>query len=311
MDSQTDLTGLQFGRWTVISKADDRLSECGRHYPMWNCECECGKRAVVYGKNLIKGYSKSCGCLRRDAGKENLKDLAGKRFGRLTVLRQAESQVSENGSRSTMWECLCDCGKETVVSGAHLQNGHTKSCGCLALETKSRRSNNDIHYEFKDDYVIGYTRSGEHFIFDPDDFETVSKYCWSIANTGYVAARGSDGKIIHLHRLVSKATMNMVVDHINHDKLDNRKCNLRAGEQKINVWNMGLRRNNTSGVTGVSFDNSRMKWHSTLVENGIFHYLGRFDSFDDAVAARKAAEEKYFGEYSYDNSIASVPRIAV
>ena len=50
---------------------------------------------------------------------------------------------------------------------------------------------------------------------------------------------------------------------------------------------------------------------SRINVNGKTLYLGYYKSFNDAVAARKAGEEKYFGEYSYDNSIASVPRIAV
>lgn len=50
-------------------------------------------------------------------------------------------------------------------------------------------------------------------------------------------------------------------------------------------------------------------WAAEIVKNGVRHYLGYFKNFDDAVAARKAAEEKYFGEYSYDNSMAAVPRI--
>ena len=45
------------------------------------------------------------------------------------------------------------------------------------------------------------------------------------------------------------------------------------------------------------------------MKNGISHYLGAFDIFEEAVAARKAAEEKYFGEYSYDNSMAASPLI--
>lgn len=53
-------------------------------------------------------------------------DLAGRRYGHLTVLGPAE-----NIGKRTAWRCLCDCGQETVVKTHHLQCGHTKSCGCL------------------------------------------------------------------------------------------------------------------------------------------------------------------------------------
>lgn len=52
-------------------------------------------------------------------------DLAGQRYGKLTVLAPAENI----GSR-TAWLCRCDCGAETVVKTYHLRNGHTKTCGC-------------------------------------------------------------------------------------------------------------------------------------------------------------------------------------
>ena len=67
-------------------------------------------------------------------------DLTGKRFGRLTVVERAENK---NGY--TMWKCKCDCGNETVVYGAHLSGGKTKSCGCLCLEKISKHSLCDTH----------------------------------------------------------------------------------------------------------------------------------------------------------------------
>lgn len=63
-------------------------------------------------------------------------DLAGKRFGRLTVIRR----VGKNKWGDSLWECSCDCGNITTVSGGHLKGGHTKSCGCFAREEKSRRA---------------------------------------------------------------------------------------------------------------------------------------------------------------------------
>lgn len=56
------------------------------------------------------------------------KDLTGKEFGYLTVLTETDSQG--------YWKCLCRCGKETVVKGASLRNGNTKSCGCLRHKSR-------------------------------------------------------------------------------------------------------------------------------------------------------------------------------
>src|ERR1700716_2578462 len=56
-----DLTGLKFGRWTVLNFADRRGAENRRH---WFCVCECGKSRIVDGRDLTKSQSKSCGCWR-------------------------------------------------------------------------------------------------------------------------------------------------------------------------------------------------------------------------------------------------------
>ena len=56
-------------------------------------------------------------------------DLTGKRFGRLRVIERRGSK-----SRQPLWLCLCDCGAERIVPGAHLRGGNTKSCGCWRRE---------------------------------------------------------------------------------------------------------------------------------------------------------------------------------
>ena len=65
---ESDLSGKQFGRWRVINKADDYVDSKGRAYHMWNCECSCEKhtRRAVLAKNLIRGTTKSCGCIPAD-----------------------------------------------------------------------------------------------------------------------------------------------------------------------------------------------------------------------------------------------------
>ena len=69
------------------------------------------------------------------------------------------------------------------------------------------------------------------------------------------------------------------------------------------MMNKTLLKNNTSGVTGVSWNRRKEEWESYITIDDKRKGLGYFSNFDDAVAARKAAEERYFGEYSYDNSI--------
>ena len=83
------------------------------------------------------------------------------------------------------------------------------------------------------------------------------------------------------------------IDHINGDKVDNRIENLREATQTENSRNMKIPTTNTSGVIGVSWDKKARRWRAGITAAGKQVYLGTFESFDDAVAARKAAEVKY------------------
>ena len=60
------------------------------------------------------------------------KDLTGQRFGRLTILRRAESHIGPNGKKRTMWFCRCDCGSLITTKGENMTSNHTQSCGCYA-----------------------------------------------------------------------------------------------------------------------------------------------------------------------------------
>lgn len=63
-------------------------------------------------------------------------DLAGKKFGRLKVLKEAGRK---NGNIT--WECLCDCGKKTICIGSELKSGHVRSCGCLQVDIVKQNKN--------------------------------------------------------------------------------------------------------------------------------------------------------------------------
>jgi len=115
-----DITGQKFGRLTVIHRCEDQRTK-------WLCRCDCGQTVVVFGKNLKKGHTKSCGCFLRE---KVTKDLTGKVFGRLRVVLKTQLR-SGSGIK---WECLCSCGNTTIVSSQCLLKGETVSCGCYKLE---------------------------------------------------------------------------------------------------------------------------------------------------------------------------------
>jgi len=83
------------------------------------------------------------------------------------------------------------------------------------------------------------------------------------------------------------------IDHINHNRSDNRIINLREANQKENCRNQSIPTNNTSGVIGVSRIKSRNKWQATIYDGRKNINLGMFDLFEDAVSAREAANKKH------------------
>lgn len=253
-------------------------------------------------------------------------DLTGKRFGKLLVLYQAEDHISKNGEKCAMWHCLCDCGKEVDVLQKSLKSGNTKSCGCLnkavnSLRMKEYNKQNKKYneYDLTGEYGIGYTFKGEEFYFDLEDYDKIKNYCWCIRHSANKHSDGTvdrdilkvltntyndDGsrKTILLHQLILETDDNHVPDHIDGNGLDNRKSNLRITTMSQNAMNRKLAHNNTSNVTGVDYVKAFGKWRARLRVNGETHYLGYYVNKEDAVKARKEAEEKYFGEFSYDNS---------
>lgn len=85
---------------------------------------------------------------------------------------------------------------------------------------------------------------------------------------------------------------NLDIDHINHDRLDNRLGNLRAVPRAQNAKNKSFSPKNTTGMTGVGWDKKNKKWQARIQTSGRIVHLGRHECFDSAVAARKAAERR-------------------
>lgn len=119
----------------------------------------------------------------------------------------------------------------------------------------------------------------------------------SLKETGYrrISYRGH---FYYAHRLawlyVFGEPARLNIDHINGERDDNRIGNLRAVTHSQNIGNSRLSRANTSGFKGVGWDKARGKWAARIKVNYKFIHLGRFNNIKDAVAARLAADAKYF-----------------
>jgi len=101
------------------------------------------------------------------------------------------------------------------------------------------------------------------------------------------------GKIYYAHRLAwlyTQGSMPEQIDHVNHNKQDNRISNLRDVSHNENHKNMSLYKNNVSGVHGVTFCKNRNKWVAGLTFNGKRYSLGRYNTMEEAIEARLAKE---------------------
>ena len=203
----------------------------------------------------------------------NNTDLTGQRFGRLTVTGSA----GKIGGRQ-YWNCVCDCGKEKAVEGRHLKSGHTKSCGCYRADKPKERR--------KDLKGCRYGRLTVLERVSDDD----NLYWRCRCDCGNIC-------ICHKERLKSGLT---------------RSCGcLQAEQRKVNMKNaihfvdgtcierISSRRegsNNTSGRRGV-YRRSGGKWRAMIGFKGKVYSLGTYGSFEEAAAAREAAERELYDPF--------------
>lgn len=161
----------------------------------------------------------------------------------------------------------------------------------------TNRNNNKIIT--KDNYVIMNIEKNEKVYevkIDIDDIDKIIKYRWFINDSGYAMTHINNINT-RMHRLILNFP-DCEIDHINRDKLDNRKINLRSATHQENSANNPVRRTNNSGVIGVSFDKHNNKWRSQITYNFKDYNLGRFTDKNDAIKARLNAEKQFFKEFA-------------
>lgn len=132
---------------------------------------------------------------------------------------------------------------------------------------------------------------------DAKHYDLVTKHKWAMS-CGYSVCK-VNGKNVYLHRLICDDPVDMVVDHINHDTLDNRDINLRICSHQENLRNHSGNSRNTSGVKGVSLDRKTNKWKAQIRHNNKTIVIGSLLNINDAIDARKELEVKYYGEFRY------------
>lgn len=139
---------------------------------------------------------------------------------------------------------------------------------------------------------------GKYATIDTSDFEFLSKWSWCYSAQGYAVAF-DNGKTIYMHRLLMQPTRGMQVDHINTNKIDNRRENLRLVTASQNARNCSKSKNNKSGYKGVyKHHEGKKPWKAQILADGKAVSIGYYETPEEAAKAYDEAAVKYFGEYA-------------
>lgn len=211
--------------------------------------------------------------LTRHKSPANKSDFVGKRFGHLTVIKELPERTSKG---LVIYQCKCDCGNITNVVSNHLSTGHTQSCGC-----GKHRLNDLTRQTFGRLTVVEYVgrRSGN----------TMWRCKCSCGN--YIETSSSS---LHSGATKSCGCLNTEI----RSKTAKERFGFVDRTSLVNVSaNRAINKNNSSGHRGVHFDKGRKKWVAQITFQRKNHLLGRFNTLEEAIEARKQGEEKYFVPY--------------
>ncbi len=150
-------------------------------------------------------------------------------------------------------------------------------------------------YRIEGDIVYCKTTKGEDFTISRKDIAYISMYTFSINKRGYLNAR-IDKKLRLLHRLVMRAPEHVLVDHINGDKMNNQRDNLRKASFAENMYNLGVRKGSKSGYKGVTKKGE--KWLARIQYKKKQYTIGTYDTKEEARDAYNARAVELFGDFA-------------
>ena len=194
------------------------------------------------------------------------------KYERLTVIDEKRDK-----NNTIHYLCKCECGNEKWIYRGNLISGKSKSCGCYRKEVLKKLYKKTNKYKHKKTYTIGITNNKcSEFKIDTEDYDKVKDICWYESKNGYIHHK--DKRVMQMHRFLMNAPDGKVVDHINHDRKDNRKSNLRICTQKQNSNN---RKVEALGITKINKNGNI--YHIVQIKG---KYIGGYKNYEEALKTR-------------------------
>ena len=204
----------------------------------------------------------------------NAADLIGQRFGIYTVIGAAESTTS--GRRR--WLCRCDCGTERIVLGSNLKNGHSESCGCRRIrDLTGERVGRLTVLERSERYASRGKRNVR---------------LWKcLCDCGNITYKATDTLTNPQQSMCSDCAQRYAA------ACAREGAGYVEGTQLSRIQNPVQEASNATGIRGVYFETKTHKYRARLKFRGQMYNLGSYPTLEEAVQARRAAEEDIYGNF--------------
>lgn len=289
--------GKEYGWLTVLGK-EPKVSHKNIRY---HVRCRCGREIYVQSPVLRKGTSKCTECAHKYNLSTEKANIVGKIFRYWEVLEETERNAY--GTR----QFLCRC----------------RSCGSVSIKTKGQITQRKIdrcehcppnyHFTVNGNTAVGLLADGSSFTIDTSDIDIVSKMWWRRKSNGYIITTMKNGqkKNLKLHDFLLNPNNlpNVIIDHINRDKSDCRRSNLRFVTPQQNCMNKSLSKNNKTGYAGVFFDNSIGHYRAKIVLNNRIIRLGYSDDPVECAQMYNIGSELIFREFAGHHNNVPEPSI--
>lgn len=285
-----DLTGERYGKLTVLREGEHIIQKgTNKKVRHWVCLCDCGNETVVRHGNLRNGSIKSCGC-----GQNIRQDFIGRKYGRLTIVAEAEDIRFSSVSVKRVFVCRCECGNVLEVRYDAMASGNTKSCGCYKREQT-------IASNIKNKTTHGLNHHPLYSTWDSMNRRCYNKNTKNFEHYGgrgiYVCDEWRDDPTEFIRWAVEETEWcegcGLSLDRIDvNGNYEPSNCRFTNGS--IQAINRRANTNNSSGYHGVSKRNNG-KWEARITFEGNPKYLGIYDNLLDAIEARQIAEIDILG----------------